>query len=721
MAHRFCPHPILSRRKNATSSRRPLSLRLSVRKRTTLCTHRLSHQSQALATVPKDVIVPAPSPAPVPALAFKKNSVSLLTSSPKPRHRARWPRRPALRKVERNTMFVSPGAIHAAATLRELDPRQAEQRRGDEDVEDSEEEDDGGMLVDQEIGADAMTAFADPRLVLQVTRADMCLPGDAPRLQGLCSRAIDLPVKDMMREELEQWQFNGMGNARSSMKAGIWTWIRTLGTKTEPPGGYRTSSMKTTISSGPRIASRKPHLRAIYNGKFERSRPLILAHSVLVFSERKRDKYVSAELQERRKPRRKRLRELERITDAVAVVDPFTPKKRCGKTAHRATRQAAASVSLEKVVGHIRRFEQDLGSAPTLSLPPTARHTRNSVLSGAHAFSLKSHSEGKNATRFTRLIETTLGDVWVDERNVAWVLAKPPPPPHGGGGAGEREGKGGEGDPPAGWQSHRRGRRGEQRAALRKSSEIEIEIESVQTNPLALLLLRKLASEDANIVDGAHQENWRRRLEPGVKGWLRTDFASMDSDDYTSCFFWERMLRFESAKDAAETAALECGTRSTGFAQFGFFVRTAANGDQEGEGQGDGRVLDCASVGNVVMCDHGVKETRHNRTRGKPRRRLFGPRSSREGRSKCPYAENVKVTEKVKEGGGKKERKGGTGFQLLSKIHEQGTSMAPKMGLTCSQEAKGEGSGETALRCLSGPLPVTEAARSSKQLSSDKI
>ncbi|KAH9069762.1 hypothetical protein EDB83DRAFT_2674123 [Lactarius deliciosus] len=140
------------------------------------------------------------------------------------------------------------------------------------------------------------------------------------------------------------------------------------------------------------------------------------------FIELKRDEY--------------RLRELQRITGAVAVVDPFTPKKkRCDKKAHRATRQAAASVSLETVAGHIRRIMLDFGRAPTLSLPPTARHTRNSVLSGAHTFSLKSQSEGKNATRFTRLIETTLGDVWVDERNVAWVLAKPP---HG-----EREGKAG--------------------------------------------------------------------------------------------------------------------------------------------------------------------------------------------------------------------------------------------------------------------------------------
>ncbi|KAH9016552.1 hypothetical protein EDB85DRAFT_2295144 [Lactarius pseudohatsudake] len=391
--------------------------------------------------VPKDDIVPAPSPAPVLALAFKRLFLSLLSSSPKPRHRARWPRRPALRKVERNTMLVSPGAIHAAATLRELDP---------------EEEDDGGMLVDQELGADAMTVFvrlecelpsssssakellealsepsaagvphtpsansnsastalplllptlspsssssasSNPRLVLQVTHADMCLPGDAPHLEGLCSRTVGLPVKDMMREELDQEQeLDEDRNLDLDLDIGDEDRIigRIQDFIDENDDIFRAKDREQkTASSGPSTTAK-----------------------------RKRDKYVSAELQERRKPRRKRLRELGRITDAVVVVDPFTPKK-----------------SLETVVGHIRRFVQNLGSAPTLSLPPTARHTRNSVLSGAHAFSLKSQSAGKNATRFTRLIETTLGDVWVDERNVAWVLAKPLVQGRGKGRRGER-------------------------------------------------------------------------------------------------------------------------------------------------------------------------------------------------------------------------------------------------------------------------------------------
>ncbi|KAH9028908.1 hypothetical protein EDB85DRAFT_2276276 [Lactarius pseudohatsudake] len=399
-----------------------LSLCLSIRKRTILRTPALPPVSELKLwpAVPKGDIVPAPSPVPVPVQAFKKISFSLLSSPPKPRHRASWPRRTALRK--------------------------AEQRRGDSDVDwggstsgwvvEVEVSDDGyargpgdwGRCDDCVLttivvfGKRAPRSFvlvfrcwgpphaigqlqlradhfaiaatrtltllfvlvyvlqADPRLVLQVTRANM------------------------MREEL------------SSMKVGAKTWIRTLGTKTESLGGYR-SRAEIRI------------FRAIYNGKFEvdlddlstRSRPLVLAHSVVV-SQNARGITKKAERAS------VCASELERITGAVAIVDPFTPKKRCGKTAHKATRQAAASFSLETVIGHIQHFVQDLGSAPTLSLT-TARNTRNSVLSGAHAFSMKSQSEGKDSARFTRLIETTLSDAF------AWILVKSPPP-HGSGGAG---------------------------------------------------------------------------------------------------------------------------------------------------------------------------------------------------------------------------------------------------------------------------------------------
>jgi hypothetical protein len=115
---------------------------------------------------PKDIVVPTLSPAPAPAPSFKDFSFSRLSSPSKPTHRARWPRHTARRKAK----FSLRGAMRAEASLRELDPRQAEQRRGDSDVdwggstsgiadvEDNEE--DGGMLVDPDIGASAMVSFA---------------------------------------------------------------------------------------------------------------------------------------------------------------------------------------------------------------------------------------------------------------------------------------------------------------------------------------------------------------------------------------------------------------------------------------------------------------------------------------------------------------------------------------------------------------------------------
>ena len=145
-----------------------------------------------------------------------------------------------------------------------------------------------------------------------------------------------------------------------------------------------------------------------------------------------------------KKAERKRLRELERI--AAASAELFTPgKKKKGKKARKARQAAAAavgaSISLETITQHIRNFVTDLGGAPTLSLPPMTREMRKSVHEIAHAFSLKSKSEGKGATRFTKLARTTLSGAWVDERKIADILRKSklPQPPHGNG---DRKGKG---------------------------------------------------------------------------------------------------------------------------------------------------------------------------------------------------------------------------------------------------------------------------------------
>jgi hypothetical protein len=68
------------------------------------------------------------------------------------------------------------------------------------------------------------------------------------------------------------------------------------------------------------------------------------------------------------------------------------------------------------------------------------REMRKSVHELAHAFNLKSKSEGKGETRFTRLAKTTLSGVRVDEREVAQILGKPKSPPYGSG-DGKNKGK----------------------------------------------------------------------------------------------------------------------------------------------------------------------------------------------------------------------------------------------------------------------------------------
>ncbi|KAH9054280.1 hypothetical protein EDB87DRAFT_103985 [Lactarius vividus] len=111
----------------------------------------------------------------------------------------------------------------------------------------------------------------------------------------------------------------------------------------------------------------------------------------------------------------------------AAAVDPFTLTKKHGNKAHEAAQQAAASVGLEMVIGHMRRFVEDFGSAPTLLFPPMSRHARKSVHELANTFNLRSKGEGNGVARFTGVIKTSLSSAQVDERNVALILVKPLP------------------------------------------------------------------------------------------------------------------------------------------------------------------------------------------------------------------------------------------------------------------------------------------------------
>jgi R3H domain len=128
-----------------------------------------------------------------------------------------------------------------------------------------------------------------------------------------------------------------------------------------------------------------------------------------------------------KKAERKRLRDLERM---AAALDPFMTRKG-GKKARKARLAAAlaAPVTLETVVGYMRRFVADIGGARTLPLPPMGREMRKSVHELAEAFKLKSKSQGKGVGRFTSLIKTTFSGITVNEEKVTRILGRSSSPP----------------------------------------------------------------------------------------------------------------------------------------------------------------------------------------------------------------------------------------------------------------------------------------------------
>jgi R3H domain len=171
---------------------------------------------------------------------------------------------------------------------------------------------------------------------------------------------------------------------------------------------------------------------------------------LFVFLGRKKKKKIPEELHDQwerdrvKKAERKHLRELERI---AATVDPFTTRKgKGGKKARKAKLAAtvARSMSLETIVGHMRRFIADIGGARTLPFPPMNPKMRKSVHELAHAFKLESKSRGKGAERCTTLMKKTLSGVNVDEKKIAQILGKSSSFPtytkhEGGGGKGKGE------------------------------------------------------------------------------------------------------------------------------------------------------------------------------------------------------------------------------------------------------------------------------------------
>ncbi|KAI9465380.1 hypothetical protein BJY52DRAFT_1221034 [Lactarius psammicola] len=428
--------------------------------------------------VPKDIIVP--SPAPAPALAFKDSSFSLLSNSPKAMHRFRRPRRIAHWGAERNAMFGSFGAIQAEATLRELDPRGAESRRSDSDVDwggstsglaDVEEsgEDDGRMLVDQDIKADAMVAFV----------RSMGLTGKAHVSAGDLEDEARIRLEDVDEDEEENEGASGSDgedvDTELELADGLQGILAVEG-EGEDEVASRSSSVEDSdddTSDDEEVTSKRSFqarlervrgrtagqpIKDMMRGELNQERELdddLNSDSDSDIDDE--DSYIAQTLQRSQtenfpsdpqrqvrdldfidsSPKRKRDKykyipaelcdQWERDRKKKAERKPHK-KKRKGKKERKAAQRAAAGaadVNLETVVVHMRRFVEDLGDDATLSLPPMARHARKSVHELAHAFNLKSKSEGNGAARYTTLIKTTLSGVRVYERKVARIWGKP--------------------------------------------------------------------------------------------------------------------------------------------------------------------------------------------------------------------------------------------------------------------------------------------------------
>lgn len=284
------------------------------------------------------------------------------------------------------------------------------------------------------------------------------------RLERLRKRTKGRPIKDILEDELEQAL---EADEEDSIIAKIHV--------TQSPGALHTtegitpriSSMTMMRYSRLKIASReiassKPFIKVNLISSstlsvarqvrffITRTVPVLKLMYLSIFSGRKKNNFIPEELRDQwerdraKKAERKRLRELERI---AAAVDPFRTRKG-GKKARKAKLAAASatSVSLETIVGYMKRFVADTRGPRTLPLPPMNRKIRKLVHELAHAFKLESKSKGNGAERFTTLKKTTLSSVDVDERKIAQILRNPSLPyvTHEGGkgkGKGKRKGK----------------------------------------------------------------------------------------------------------------------------------------------------------------------------------------------------------------------------------------------------------------------------------------
>ncbi|KAF9526875.1 hypothetical protein CPB83DRAFT_908087 [Crepidotus variabilis] len=143
------------------------------------------------------------------------------------------------------------------------------------------------------------------------------------------------------------------------------------------------------------------------------------------------DLHAQWEKDRARKAEFKKQRDLAKL---VSAADPLVRKKG-GKKARRAIQRAASLdptihvlpnrvIDMSSLVQQIRRFIADVGGPPTMSLPPTNKHTRKNIHEMALAFNLKSVSKGQGDARYTTLTKTTRSGFGPDERKIAKIMRR---------------------------------------------------------------------------------------------------------------------------------------------------------------------------------------------------------------------------------------------------------------------------------------------------------
>jgi len=129
------------------------------------------------------------------------------------------------------------------------------------------------------------------------------------------------------------------------------------------------------------------------------------------------------------KAERKKNRERARLEVAA---DPLT-KKKGGKKGRKAMLAAAKLdptinvipnrvIDMVTLVQQIRRFITDIGGPSTMSLPPTNKETRKNIHEMAHAFKLKSLSQGNGDARYTTLTKTTKTGTYINENKIDKIM-----------------------------------------------------------------------------------------------------------------------------------------------------------------------------------------------------------------------------------------------------------------------------------------------------------